>query len=173
MSSEREQTGWSVAPGWMKLILILSLSANVAVAGLVGGTAIRHWQFDSRDSRWRNEPGMDRQQSRILRMVPEARREDARVILLARQDEYKAARLALQKAQQAVVEAIRQDPLDTDRLDAALAERQAVSSRLWGIGYEQMAAIALHLNVAERAELAQRLEERTRRWLERQARKER
>ena len=171
MSKMGEKPGWRQAPGWMKLLLILSLSVNVAIAGLVGGSAIRHWQHGAASGKWQNEPGLDRRQSRILRMVPDARREEARTILLARQDEYKAARETMRAAQQALVEAIRQEPLDPDRLAAALAERRAASGRMWGIGYEQMVNIVHRLNAAERAELAKRLEERTRRWMERMERK--
>jgi uncharacterized membrane protein len=171
MSGTGEKRGWRQAPGWMKLVLIVSLSANVAIAGLVGGSAIRHWQYGTAGGKWQNEPGLDRQQTRILRMVPDARREEARTILLARQDEYKAARETMRTAQQALVEAIRQEPLDPDRLAAALAERRAASGRMWGIGYEQMVEIVHRLSADERAELAQRLEERTRRWMKRQQRK--
>jgi uncharacterized membrane protein len=155
----------------MKLLLILSLSVNVAIAGLVGGNAIRYWQHGAASGKWQNEPGLDRRQTRILRMVPDARRGEARTILLAWQDEYKVARETMRAAQQALVEAIRQEPLDPDRLAAALAERRAASGRMWGIGYEQMAEIVHRLNAAERAELANRLEERTRRWMERMERK--
>ncbi|MFQ5566809.1 MAG: periplasmic heavy metal sensor, partial [Paracoccaceae bacterium] len=155
----------------MKLLLIVSLSANVAIAGVVGGKAIRHWQHGVASGKWQNEPGLDRRQTRILRMVPDARREEARAILLTRQDEYDASRETMRAAQQALVEAIRQDPLDPDRLAAALAELRTASGHMWGIGYEQMAEIVLRLDAAERAELAERLEERTRRWMERQARK--
>jgi uncharacterized membrane protein len=155
----------------MKLLLIVSLSVNVAIAGLVGGSAIRHWQHGVASGKWQNEPGLDRRQTRILRMVPDARRGEARMILLARQDDYKAARETMRAAQQGLVEAIRQEPLDPERLAAALAERRAASGRMWGIGYEQMAEIVLRLNATEREELAKRLEERTRRWMERQERK--
>ena len=171
MSGMGEKTGWRQAPGWMKLLLIVSLSVNVAIAGLVGGNAIRHWQQGVAGGKWQNEPGLDRRQTRILRMVPGARREEARAILLARQDEYKAARETMRAAQQALVEAIRQEPLNPERLAAALAERRQASGRMWGIGYEQMAEIVHRLNAAERAELAKRLEARTRRWMERQERK--
>jgi hypothetical protein len=171
MSGMGEITGWRQAPGWMKLVLIVSLSANVAIAGLVGGSAIRHWQYGAASGKWQNEPGLDRRQSRILRMVPDARREEARTILLARQDDYQAARETMRTAQQALVEAIRQEPLDPDRLAAALAERRAASGRMWGIGYEQLGEIVLRLDAAERAEVAKRLEERTRRWMERMERK--
>jgi uncharacterized membrane protein len=104
-------------------------------------------------------------------MVPDARREEARAILLARQEDYEAARETMRAAQRALVEAIRQEPLNPERLDAALAERRQASGRMWGIGYEQMAEITRRLNAAERAEMAQRLEERTRRWMERQERR--
>jgi len=173
MSEVGKKPGWRQAPGWMKLLLIVSLSANVAIAGVVGGKAIRHWQHGVTSGKWQNEPGLDRRQTRILRMVPDARREEARAILLARQDEYRTAREAMRAAQQDLVEAIRQDPLDTDRLAAALAERRQASGRMWGIGYEQMAEIVRGLDAAERAELAKRLEERTRRWMKRQERRER
>ncbi|MCH8950738.1 MAG: periplasmic heavy metal sensor [Proteobacteria bacterium] len=171
MSEMGGTPGWRQAPGWMKLLLIVSLSVNVAIGGLIGGNAIRQWQHGIASGKWQNEPGLDRRQTRILRMVPDARREEARTILLARQDEVAAARETMRAAQQALVEAIRQDPLDPDRLAAALAERRAASGRMWGIGYEQMAEIVLRLDAAERAELAKRLEERTRRWMERQERK--
>ena len=165
-----KKSGWSRSPGWMKLLLIVSLSVTVAVVGLVGGNAVRNWHGGSYYSKWQNEPGLDRRQSRVLGMVPDARRDEARTILLARQDEYTAARESMMAAQQALVEAIRQEPLDTERLTAALADRRSAGSRVWSIGYEQMAEIARLLNAAERAELANRLEERTKRWMERQKR---
>lgn len=171
MSEMGEKPGWRQAPSWMKLLLIVSLSVNVAIAGVVGGSAIRHWQKGVASGKWQNEPGLNRQQTRFLRMVPDARREEARAILLAGQDDYEAARETMRAAQQALVEAIRQDPLNPERLAAALAERRQASGRMWGIGYEQMAEIVRRLDAAERAELAKRLEERTRRWMERQERK--
>ena len=171
MSGMGEKPGWRRAPGWLKLVLILSLSANVAVAGLIGGNALRLRQDGPFSSKSQNEPGLDRRQSRILRMVPDQRRGEAREILLARQDEYMAARKTMTAAQQAFADAIRQDPLDLGLLAAALAERRAASGRMWGIGYEQMVEIAGRLNAAERIEMATRLEERTRRWMERQERR--
>ena len=171
MSEMGEKPGWRQAPSWMKLLLIVSLSVNVAIAGVVGGSAIRHWQKGVASGKWQNESGLNRQQTRFLRMVPDARREEARAILLAGQEDYEAARETMRAAQQALVEAIRQEPLNPERLAAALTERRQASGRMWGIGYEQMAEIVRRLDAAERAELAKRLEERTRRWMERQERK--
>lgn len=169
MGETQEGRSWSRAPGWMKLLLTVSLLVNIAVAGLVGGAALRHRSADDGFAGGPAEPGLNRQQSRILRMVPEARREEAREILLARQAEIEAARDVLRRAQQALIEALRQEPVDAARLTAVLSERQAASGRMWGIGYEQMVEIALRLSPAERAEMTRQLEERTQRWMERQA----
>jgi uncharacterized membrane protein len=171
MSGELGESGWSRTPGWIKLLLIASLSVNVAVVGLAGGSALRHWQAESERVRQPNEPGLDRRQSRILRMVPEARRDEARTILLSRQDEYEAAREAMRKAQDALIGAMRQDPFDPGRFNAVLAERREASARMWGIGYEQMGEIVQRLDAAERAEMARQLEERTRQWMKRMEQK--
>lgn len=167
MNAMGEGTGWRGAPGWIKLLLIVSLSVNVAVVGLVAGTAAREEQGEFFGSKGENEPGLDRRQSRILQIVPNQRREEARAILLSRQDEYMAAREAMSLAQMALVDAIRRDPFDPAALASALASRQAASARVWGIGYEQLAEIAARLSADERAELANRLEERTKRWVAR------
>ena len=171
MSESGGKPGWRLVPGWMKLVLILSLSLNVAIAGVVGGKAFRHWQRDVERGKWHNESGLDRRQSRVLRMVPDARRDEAREILLSRQDEYKAARETMSAAHQALADAIRQEPLDLELLASALAERRAAGGRLWGIGYEQLGEIAGRLNATDRAEMAMRLEERTKRWKERHERR--
>ncbi len=168
MAETERGKSWASAPGWVKLLLVLSLSANVAIAGLIGGHAMRPGWGDHHGGT-ESMPGLSRQQSRILQMVPEARREHARAILLARAGEIEAAYAALQAKQAQLVEALRQEPLDADRLKAAVADRQAASGRIWGIGYEQMTEIALQLAPAERAAMADQLEERTRHWLDRQA----
>jgi uncharacterized membrane protein len=172
MNQVGEERCWRRSPGWMKLLLIVSLSVTVAVVGLVGGNTIRHWQKEPDRRQTPNEPGLDRRQSRVLRMVPDARRDEARTILLARQDEYGTARETMMVAQKAFIDAIRQDPLDVERLAVTLEGRRAASSQVWNIGYEQMAEIAQLLSAAERAEMADRLEERTKRWMERQKLKE-
>jgi uncharacterized membrane protein len=168
MTELGEKRGWRHAPGWMKLLLIASLSVNVAVVGMVAGNAMRSPGEGLLGNKQPNEPGLDRRESRILRYVPDTRRDEAREIILARQAEYQAAREAMRSAQTALVEAIRAETLDVERLSEALNQRRAASGKVWGIGYEQMAEIARRLNYDERMEMAARLEERTRRWLARQ-----
>lgn len=159
MSETAERASWKHAPGWMKLLLVVSLVGNAAVLGIVGGWKMRHGAPE--------EPGLSRQQARILHMVPDARREAARAILLSRQDEIGAARTQMRAAQEEMLAAIRAEPFSAERLAAALAARQSAGGRVWGISYEQLGEIAAGLDAAERAALADRLEERYRRWMER------
>lgn len=173
MNGTHERPGWRSAPGWMKLLLALSLALNLVVAGLVGGHALRKWS-DGPYARVEAEPGLDRRQSRLLRMVPEPARPQARAILLARRDEIDRARATMREAHLAFIEAIRAEPLDPERLEAALAQRHAASADFWRIGMEQMLEITRALDREQRAALADRFEERTRRWMQRlEAKKER
>jgi len=159
MSEDREVQSWKRAPRWMKAVLVVSLVANAAVLGAVGGWKMRHAMPD--------EPGLSRQQARILDLVPQSRREEARAILLSRQDEIAATWNEMRAAQAEMLAAIRAEPFSADRLASALAARRAASGKVWGIGYEQLGEIAARLDSADRAALADRLEERYKRWMER------
>lgn len=166
MDTSERRRGWRAAPGWMKALLAVSLALNLAVAGVIGGNALRHLS-DGRVHKVELEPGLDRRQSRIFQMVPEDRREAAKAILLDRQDEQDRARAEMREAHMAFIDAIRQEPLDPERLEQALARRNAASADFWRIGMEQMVEIARSLDAPARIELADRLEERTRRWMKR------
>lgn len=170
MSEGGNGRGWRGAPGWMKLLLAVSLALNLTVAGVLGGNALRHWQ-DGPYAATKGEPGLDRRQARLLGMVPEARREEAKRVLLARQDEIDRARIEMREAHMALIDAIGEDPLDPERLETALARRHAASGAYWRIGSEQLVEIARELDAGQRQVLADRLEERTRRWMARQDRK--
>jgi uncharacterized membrane protein len=159
MSEAGEKSSWKRAPGWMKALLLVSLVANAAVLGIVGGWKMRHGAPD--------EPGLSRQQAQILHMVPEPRREAARAILLSRQDEVAAAGAEVRIAQKAMLAAIRAEPFSADQLAAALAARATAGGKVWGISFEQLAEIAAGLDAADRAALADRMEERYKRWMER------
>jgi uncharacterized membrane protein len=135
------------------------LVANAAVLGIVGGWKMRHHAPE--------EPGLSRQQARLLHLVPEPRRDAARAVLLARQDEIGAAQTEMRAAQEELLAAIRAEPFSADRLAAALAARRSASGKVWGIGYEQLGQIAAGLDAADRAALADRMEERYNRWMER------
>lgn len=160
MTDAGVKASWKQAPGWMKLLLVVSLLGNAAVVGMVAGNMMH-------DRRGPDEPGLSRQQSRILQMVPEARRSEAREILMSHSADNDADRAAMRASQQDIVAAIRAEPFSADRLMAAMAARQAAGSRVWEASYRQLAEIAGKLTAAERGEMADAMEERFRRWTER------
>jgi uncharacterized membrane protein len=163
MTDAGEVKSWRLAPGWMKALLLASLLGNAAIAGIASGMAARQ-----EDERFQpNEPGLNRQQTRILHMVPEARRDMAREILLARADELAAAREAMRAAQAEIMEALRADPFSRDRMAVAMEARRMASRVIWGGASDQMVEIAEKLTAAERAEMADAMAERYRRWAER------
>lgn len=164
MTEMEVKRSWRMAPVWMKLLLAASLLGNAAVAGIAGGWMARD------DERWPDEPGLSRQQARILHMVPEPRREMAREILLARADEIEAARAEMRAAHEATIAAIRAEPFSPERLEAATAARMAAGRKVFGTAYEQLGEIVAQLSAAERAELAENLDERYQRWMERRGR---
>ena len=161
MNEVGDMPSWKRSPRWMKALLVVSLVANAAVLGVVSGWMMRHGTPD--------EPGLSRQQARILHLVPQPRREEARAILLSRKDEIAAAWNEMRAAQEEMLAAIRAEPFSAERLTAALAARRVASGKVWGIGYEQLGAIAAGLDPADRAALADRMEERFKRWTERRA----
>lgn len=171
MSGAEDKAGWRAAPTWMKALLMLSLALNLAVAGLVGGNALREWRQEPAYSAVKVEPGLDRRQTRILRMVPEARQEQAKAILMSRQDELDRARREMREAHMAFIATIGRETLEPEQLNEALARRHAASAAFWRLGMEQLVEVARTLDAAERAVLADRLEERTRRWMARWDRK--
>jgi uncharacterized membrane protein len=166
MSGSGERVSLKQAPAWMKLLLLVSLIGNAVVVGILCGTMLQ-------DKRRPEEPGLSRTQTRILYMVPESKREATRTILLARKDEIEAAREAQFTAQAEMMAALKSEPFSADRLAAALAARHDASGRYWGIGYEQIADVAVALTPEERAAFADAIEEQYRRWQERRRRRSR
>ncbi len=156
-------SGWRRSPTWMKVLLIASLSLNLAVAGVVGGRALHAWQV----SKAVRAAGFDRRQARLLQMVPEERRDEVQAMLRARRAEIERARREMHEATLAFIEALRSEPFDPERVAAALARRQEASRRYWTINSQEVAEIARQLDARERAELARRLEAHARRLMAR------
>lgn len=146
-------------PLWVRALLVLSLAGNLAVIGLVGGWSMRDHRWSGADA-----DGLDPRQSRLLKAVPESRRDEARALMLAEGARLAETRARMDAVQGEIVAAIRAADFTPDRLDAALAERRAVSSDLNGIVHGQLVAISARMTPAERTEMAGHLEEMARRW---------
>lgn len=100
-------------PRWMKLVLVLSLAANLAVAGVVIGHELR--SDDKERGDWTK-----RAVAWIIELVPEDQRNLARARFEGVTDEIKAARARRHGYLPAVVAAMQADPFDAAALDEAL-----------------------------------------------------
>lgn len=143
------------SPRWMKLLLALSLAANLLVIGVVAGRELRG---DDRRG------GADRAVGWILEMMPDGRRDMARA-------HFDEARPALEAADgdrgaevAEILAAIRAEPYQPADVQAAMAAFGASRTERWEVLRERMATLLARLTPAERAAFADNFEERMNRW---------
>ncbi len=153
----------SSTPRWVVAALLLSVGANLAVGGVAAG-------------RWMREMGEDRSlgrfERRMLAMVPEARRAEAREILTAESEGDRAAFVGrMMGATERVAEALRAEPFDPQAFRTALSARLEVFRERFGARHDRLVGIAEMLEVEERRRMATAFTERVRRrFVERSAR---
>ncbi|MBK0401127.1 periplasmic heavy metal sensor [Limibaculum sp. M0105] len=149
-------------PRWMRLLLVASLSGNLAVVGLVGGWMMRKDHWHGHDAE-----GLDPRQARLLHLLPEARQDEARALMLAESAGIAAERAQMTQAQGEIVAVLRSPDFTPERLGDALDRRSAFSGAVNGLIHAQIVTIASRMSPDERAEMADRIEEATRRWAKR------
>lgn len=147
------------APRWMKLLLVASLSANLAVAGLYLGHRLK-------GSRGAEE----RRVSWVYRVLPESRHEDARAIFAANRPEMETRLERMQGIHQRIANAIAAEPFDEIELAAAFAARRDEVVKLHAAVQGKLVSILGQLTPEERKDVAERLRKGAKRWAERQAR---
>jgi uncharacterized membrane protein len=144
---------------WVGWALVGSLCVNLAMAGVVGGAVLRH------GARHPAPPaGLDPVSlMRVMRNLPEDRRDQAREILRDHRPKFDALRPARIAARLAIADALAADPLD----GAALASALDVARRSEAEGREVIddafVAFVEQLSPAARARLAEEIRE-ARRW---------
>lgn len=149
-------------PLWVRVLLIASLAGNLAVVGLVGGWSMRGGHgYDDPD-------GLDPRQVRLLRMLPESRHAEARAMMLAERGALASHRERMKAVQADIVSVLRAPDFSAARLQAALDARRAASGAVNGVVHGQFVALVARMSPAERAEMADRLEDLARRWAARQ-----
>lgn len=147
------------APTWMKVALVVSLSINLAVVGVIGGSMMRRANPDL--------AGLDRRQMRIVEMMPEARRAEVAAALRAQSSQVQSVKDALATANSALLQSMRAEPFAPDRLATALAERQKAQNELSSLAHSQLIAQVARLSGSERREMAERMSTLDRRLTDR------
>ena len=106
------------APRWMWIALIASLAVNLAVAGIIGGTA---W-------RWRHggPPGSSLMIAgeRFLRTLPPERRQSLKDIIFRHRDFRWRNWRELRRARNELASAMRTEPFDRGRVEHAVGDLQ-------------------------------------------------
>ncbi len=146
------------SPGWMKLLLILSLTANVLVIGLVAGRELRG---DDRRG------GTERAVRSIVEMVPDDRRAMAEAHFADLGESIGAAEGDRGALMDGILAAIRADPYQPAAAQQAMAAYWASRSERWEVLRERTASLLAELTPEERAVFADNYEKRMNRWRER------
>lgn len=141
-------------PAWVKLLLVLSLVANMVVVGLYVGQM----------SKPKRERGADRQIGWILKFVPEDKRADAEELFESKRDEIRKHYRERPKHLELIVEAIRAEPYSPETLVAAMRDRRANSTARRLIIEETLVELLSGFTPAERMYFASQMEDRMKGW---------
>lgn len=141
-------------PRWAAVLLTVSLSANLVIAGLAIGSWLREDPARPSGGNWL--------EYRILSSLPEDSRAAALSVFAERAeeiDELRAMRRKLRTEAAAILEA---EEYDSDALLAVFDQRQLASSALFALYYERVAVLASELTHEERVALSEGLLRRRR-----------
>lgn len=142
MAAAETGTRW---PLWAKLVMVVSLSANLVVAGLVVGDLLRGEPA---------RPGGDWLERRILGSLPEGRREAAQAVFAERAAEIAELRAMRDSLRDEAAQLLEAEPYDAGALLAVFDKRQLASSAMFALYYERVAELAKSLTPEERKLLA-------------------
>ena len=148
----------SGCPRWMKGGLVASVALNLLIVGVFVGYLIQN----------QNRPrGHERLVGMIVEPLPAERRDMARDLMMKRHDEYRAVREQMYAAHMQVVEAMVQEPLNTEGLKAALDARAMLSTERRNLFSEQFVVLMTQLTREERTLIAAHF----RKWAERRTKR--
>lgn len=158
--TDRGERRLGTAPRWLIGLLVLSLAGNLAVVGIAGGKMFRQ----------NSEQGLDWVERSIVRILPEERRPEARMILRGDPETARAQLEAMVPASERVIAAAMADPFDPEALRAALAANGEVHALRAATRRDEIVELMTVLSRSERAIIAEAFERRLRRRQERHAR---
>jgi len=131
---------------WTKILLVISLGANLAVAGAVVGSVIAH-----RHGHDRHDAYFGGGMRPYIAALPESQRENVRNRLVRSRETIRMARQDIRNSEQAVRDAIAANPFDAKALGAAFAHQRAIYNGLAVNGHETLVSILSGMTDQERA----------------------
>lgn len=146
MSETDDTGGVRRAPTWMKIALGLSLLANVAVLGVVGGAAL-HWHGKDRG------PGI----WRLLRAMPDAQQSAFREEMRDLRGDWRAYRRGQREAVESLAVALAAEPYAPAAVEAAVDRFTTPLGGMLGEARTKFLAQVAGMTPAERLEFAEGL----------------
>ncbi|MEO1458620.1 MAG: periplasmic heavy metal sensor [Pseudomonadota bacterium] len=141
---------------WMTALLVVSLSANLLVAGVFIGQMARSMMAET--------PRLMRGERIMLRVIPEAYQQELRAAIKADRPVVHGVRVRMHRANLAIIAAVKAEPYDPTALDQAFSERLRLRGELQRNWHRRLRDYAGRMSVEERLELAARLKRMTVRW---------
>lgn len=144
---------------WARWALVASLCVNLAMAGVIGGAVLRHGAGHPPPPAGLDPVSL----MRVMRNLPEDRRDEAREILRDHRPKFDALRPARVASRLAIADALAADPLDGAVLATALDEARRAEAEGREVIDDAFVAFVERLPPAARAKLAKEIRE-ARRW---------
>lgn len=151
-----EGTTRAGCPTWVKLLLILSLAANIAVVGLILGHGMRG----------KEQVAGNRQVHWIVKLMPEDRREFVEKMFDERRDELRATSANRRRDMRALVTALRAEPFSPETVVSEMRKRRESRDSRNEIIQSTLVEVLTALTPVERAAFADNLEEQLKRRAE-------
>lgn len=144
---------------WSRIILVVSLAANLAVVGLVVGAWLAHVpgigpDLEKSPARGGRELGF----GPYARALPPEARNELRGAMEAHRGELRQDRQRLRSAFEATLETLRSDPFDEAALARQMSDQRQAIAATQEIGHQVLLGWIAGLSPQERVSFADRLE---------------
>ncbi len=156
----------TVKKSWIKILLIVSLGLNLAVAGLAIGATIRHHKGGMAGTVSSNFSMRG-----FMHALPENKREEVHKYFKQHRGKIRANRQAIFEAMVEIHQVILAKPFDEPALNAAFDAQRARVSNVTKDAQTAFVAIIAGMSDKEREDFVKTLEEQRRKWQNKHHRK--
>ncbi len=117
---------------WIKIALIVSVAANLGIAGVIGGAALRAPEIE------RNNLEAPEGVAMLARAMPQAHQRELREGLRDRRGDLRPDREELRSLRDRFVVALRAEPFDIDVVNEVFADQRVILSNLTAAGHDSV-----------------------------------
>lgn len=138
------------APRWVKIVLMLSLAVNFAIAGVIGGAALRgHAPHD----RLQTTEGV----AVLARTMPMKFQRELRAGLRGQRGELLADRQKMQQLRDRLATALRTEPFDISAVETVFMDHRALLNDITASGHNQIIVQIERMDARDRARYVRNL----------------